>query len=146
MSNTNTNNQTAQPMNARVHPRVHIISRESYVDNDGHVIHVRRSGDLASKVEVASHQKGNNARDGEINIPLKAVRLQRSVDGVLVVNKESDYQFAHPSVFHHGNRTTVQQWIVLVDGEVYKTSDSKRNYARRLRDLVNVCRRFEEID
>jgi hypothetical protein len=143
---TNNQNTNAQPMNTRVQARVRIITRESYVDNDGHVVYVRRSGYLTSKAEVARHQKGNNVREGEINIPLKGVRLQRSVDNVLVLNKESDYQFAHPSVFHHGNRTNIQQWMVVVDGEVYRTSDPKRNYARRLRDLVNVCRRFEEID
>jgi len=146
MSNTNTNNQTAQPKNTRAQVCAHLILRQTYVDERGHVIHVRQSGDITDTDEVKAHQKSNNVREGEINLPLKAVRLQRADNGELVVNKESDYQFAHPSVFHHGNRLTSWHWMVIVDGQVYKESDTKRNYNRRLRDLVNVCKRFGRMD
>ena len=31
---------------------------------------------------------------------------------------------------------------VLINGEVYKEYDRKRNYERRVRDLVNVCEKI----
>lgn len=146
MSNTNTNNKTAQPMTACALVCAHLILRQTYTDERGHEIHVRQSGDIANVDEVAPHQKNNNVRKGEVNIPLKGYRLQRADNGELVVNKESDYTFVHPSVFHHGHRLTAWHWMVIVDGRVYKESDTKRNYNRRLRDLVNVCKRFGRMD
>ena len=140
MSNTNTNNKTAQPVD-----EIRVRIKQAYVDEHAHVIRVYQSGVLVPEHVVASQQASDNTARHEVNIPLAGVRLQRIVDGAILVNKElpADVgEFAHPCVFHHGHRLTVFEWTVTINGHVYRTYDPKRNYSRRLRDLVNVCDRL----
>lgn len=137
---TNNQNTQAQPIDEI---RVHI--KQAYVDEHAHVIRVYQAGMLVPQHVVASQQASDNTARHDVSIPLAGVRLQRIVDGALLVNKESPAEFAHPCVFHHGHRLCLFEWTVTINGHVYRTYDPKRNYSRRLRDLVNVCDRLKGL-
>lgn len=128
----------AMPLN-----NIHIRFIGTYVHPDtGVTIHISQHGRLVPKALVQAHQRRDNTRNYDSSIPCWGLHTARMEDDEPTPIKPLEWGFMHPSTNHHGARLTQCEWEVLVNGEVYKMYDRKRNYERRVRDLVNVCEKI----